>query len=101
MDIHEVKNLIEQGNVNIVDVRDPQSYEEAHIKGAILITPETLENFIRDADKEKPLVCYCYHGISSLNAKSFFEENGFKTVNSMDGGFEEWRTAYPFVAGAD
>ena len=100
MDIHEAKKIIDGGNVTIIDVRDPSSYEGAHIAGAVLISDQNIENFIQDTDKEKPLICYCYHGISSLNAASFFMENGFKIVHSVDGGFEEWRTVYPFVSGA-
>ena len=100
IDIHKAKELIEQGNVMILDVRDPASYEEAHIKDAIFLTDDKVENFIKNTDKEKPLVCYCYLGNSSQMAAMFFLENGFKQTYSIDGGFEAWRQVYPFQTGS-
>ena len=48
-----------------------------------------------DTDKNKPLVVYCYHGISSQGAAAYFSEKGFKEVSSMIGGFEGWLSAFP------
>ncbi len=100
IDIHKAKELIEQGTATIVDVRDPASYDEAHIQNAIFLDDTIIENFIKTADKEKPLVCYCYHGNNSQMAALFFVENGFKQTYSIDGGFEAWRQVYPSVAGS-
>jgi thiosulfate sulfurtransferase len=97
IDIHKAKTLIEQGEITIVDVRDPSSFIEAHIDGAISLTDQNIENFLNKTDKKKPVLCYCYHGFSSQNAATYFLSNGFEKVYSMDGGFEEWRTTYPTV----
>ena len=56
---------------------------------------DTIELFISNNDKEKPMVIYCYHGISSQGAAAYFVERGFKNVSSMAGGFEVWRTIFP------
>lgn len=97
IDIHQAKTLIEKNDILIIDARDPASYQEAHIKDAVFLTQESVENFIQKTDKEKPLLCYCYHGQTSQSAALFFMENGFKKVYSMDGGFEAWRLTYPAV----
>ena len=100
IDIHKAKEIIGQGKATILDVRDPASFEEAHIEHALFLTDQTIENFIQQADKEQPLICYCYHGSNSQMAALFFVENGFKKVYSVDGGFAAWRQNYPSVSGS-
>ena len=97
IDIREAKKLTENGDLIIVDVRDPQSYEEAHIEQAISLNDQNIESFMAKTDKKKPLLCYCYHGFSSQSAAAYFLSNGFEDVYSMDGGFEAWRLTYPVV----
>ncbi len=100
IDIHKAKEMIDRENVAIIDVRDPASFEDAHIEKAVFITDQTVESFMKTADKNKPLVCYCYHGNNSQMAAVYFLENGFKHVYSIDGGFEAWRQVYPSVTGS-
>lgn len=91
IDVSFVKNLITGKDVTVVDIRDEDSYKAEHIPGAISLNDGNLESFLREADKDKPLICYCYHGISSQSAASYFSGQGFSKVYSMIGGFEEWR----------
>ncbi len=97
VDVHKAKEILDQGQITIVDIRDGQSYAQAHIDQAISINDNNIEEFLTSANKENPLICYCYHGFSSQNAAQFFNEQGFKTVYSIDGGFEAWRATYPTV----
>lgn len=93
--IQETRDKIESGNVTVIDIRDPGSYEATHIPDAIQLSGLTIEDFIAKTDKETPLIVYCYHGHSSQGAASFFVEKGFKEVYSMAGGFEAWRYTQP------
>ena len=95
IDVHQVKQLEENNSATIVDIRDPASFQAGHIPKAIHLSDETVEQFITDTDKNKPLVVYCYHGISSQGAAAYFSEKGFKEVSSMIGGFEGWLSAFP------
>lgn len=92
--VKEAKDLIAKDDANIVDIRKPQAFEEGHIQHAKLINDSNIEIFLQEADKNKPLICYCYHGISSQNAAEFFIAQGFKDVYSLDGGYEQWRQAH-------
>ncbi len=96
--IHRVKEMLEQGNITLADIRDPQSFQNAHIAQAVNIQDDNLEKFLNEADKAKPLICYCYHGIGSQQATQFFKTKGFREVYSMIGGFEEWRSVYPSIS---
>jgi thiosulfate sulfurtransferase len=95
IDTSEVKKILENNSAHLIDIRDPQSYKGSHIKNANWLSAETLKNFLSTADKNKPLICYCYHGISSQMAAEFFESNGFQDVYSMIGGFEAWQKKFP------
>ncbi len=92
--IQEAKQKLDQNGCTFVDIRDPASYQSAHIPGALHLHDGNVEGFIQNSDKEKPLVVYCYHGNSSLGAAAYFMEHGFKNVASMSGGFEAWRQLY-------
>ena len=95
IDVHKVKEMEGNASATIVDIRDPASYQTGHIPNAIHLGDNTVQQFILDTDKNKPLVIYCYHGISSQGAAAYFAEQGFKEVSSMIGGFEGWSSTYP------
>ncbi|GJL78995.1 MAG: thiosulfate sulfurtransferase GlpE [Nitrospinaceae bacterium] len=95
IDIHKVKEMVDQKSAHIVDIRDPGSYSSGHIPSAVPVNDDTVKEFTENTDKEKPLVVCCYHGISSQGAAAYFAEQGFREVYSMTGGFEAWRGVYP------
>ena len=92
--IHDAKQKLDSKSALFVDIRDPNSYSQAHIPGAIRLHDDNVQEFVQKTDKEKEIVVYCYHGNSSLSATAFLIENGFKNVASMAGGFEGWRQVY-------
>ena len=96
--IHDAKKKLDEGGCLFVDIRDPDSYNQAHIPGAIHLHDQNVQEFVQNTDKGKDIVVYCYHGNSSLGATAFLIENGFKSVASMAGGFEGWRQVYEHEA---
>jgi thiosulfate sulfurtransferase len=74
----------------VIDIRDPGSYSAGHIPSAVSLNDTNVKGYIESADKEKPLIVYCYHGITSRGAAEYLSQNGFKEVYSMTGGFEAW-----------
>ena len=92
--VQKAHEMIESGNVTIVDIRDPDSYAQGHIPQALEVNDGNLQVFLQETDRKIPLICYCYHGISSQQAASFFVTQGFKQVYSIMGGWEEWKISY-------
>ena len=92
--VHEAKQKLDEQACRFVDIRDPGSYREAHIPGALHLHDGNVQEFVQSTDKDTPIVVYCYHGNSSLGATAYFIENGFLNVASMSGGFEAWRQVY-------
>ena len=93
--VQKAHEIIGAGNgVTIVDMRDDSSFAQEHIVQAQSVNDGNIKVFLESTDKEIPLICYCYHGISSQGAASFFANQGFKQVYSIDGGWEEWKAVY-------
>ena len=92
--IHEAKKKLDEQSCVFVDIRDPGSYGQAHIPGAIHLSDGNVQEFLQNTAKDQNVVVYCYHGNSSMGATAFLIENGFTNVASMSGGFEAWRPVY-------
>lgn len=91
----DAHTLLESGNTQVIDIRDPGSYAQGHIRQALYVDNSNVQQFVENADPEKPLIVCCYHGNSSQGAAQYFAEQGFKDVYSLDGGYEMWKMAYP------
>lgn len=88
--IEDAKTLIANQPVTLADIRDPDSFAAGHIGGATHVTNDNLQDFIREADLDQPLIVYCYHGHSSQPAAAFLVEQGFEEVYSLIGGYTAW-----------
>ena len=73
-----------------VDIRDPESYDQGHVPGAIRLDDGNVADFIAASDPDRTHIIYCYHGITSRSGAAYFEQSGFKDVLSMDGGYCAW-----------
>lgn len=80
-----------QTDFQIIDVRDPDSYKDGHIQGAINIQLEDLSKRMSELDKDKGVMVYCYDPPCMLSVKAarILSDNGFK-VKDIGGGFENY-----------
>ncbi len=87
----EAKEIIDNEDVIILDVRTVQEYEEAHIEGALLIPDYELEELAAEKlpDKEAKILVYCRTGRSSENASRLLIDMGYKDVYDF-GGIVDW-----------
>lgn len=85
------QQLIADGEVIIADVRDYDSYRQGHIENAIHLSMSILQEFCQSVDRNKPIIVYCYHGISSQAVAQHLLDQGFINVYSLAGGFETWK----------
>ena len=46
------------GSFTLLDVRQPEEYEQGHLPGAVLIPLPELETRLEDIDTEKPVLAY-------------------------------------------
>ena len=85
-----IEELLKRDNLNIIDLRSNQSYNNNHIKGSINIPyNELITNPYKYLDKSKAYYLYCQKGITSKKICGILNIKGFKTYNII-GGYEEW-----------
>src|SRR6478609_7246014 len=77
----------------ILDVREPDEYEQGALPGAVHIPRGHLEAQVegRLLDKTAPVVVYCAGGVRSAFAARTLSELGYTDVVSMAGGFGRWK----------
>ncbi len=77
--------------VVLVDVREPEEYEESRIEGCTLIPlGELMSRAPRELNPDAETVVYCAHGVRSMHAVLGLKQLGFENVRSLQGGIESW-----------
>ena len=84
---------IEAGGAIVLDVREPDEYEQGALPNALHIARGHLEAQIESnvIDKSTPLVVYCAGGVRSAFAAKTLQELGYTDVYSVVGGFGKWK----------
>jgi molybdopterin/thiamine biosynthesis adenylyltransferase/rhodanese-related sulfurtransferase len=77
----------------VLDVREPEEYEQGAIPGALHVERGNLESKIesRITDRSTPVVIHCASGIRSVFAAKTLQDLGYTDVVSMAGGFNKWK----------
>src|SRR3989440_10369045 len=77
----------------VLDVREPDEYEQGALPGALHVERGNLESKIesRVADRSTPIVIHCASGIRSVFAAKTLQDLGYTDVVSMSGGFNKWK----------
>jgi adenylyltransferase/sulfurtransferase len=77
-------------NIKVVDVRELNEHEIAHVKGATLIPLSQLARRYAELDKNQPYYLHCKGGVRSLQAVQFLKDQGYQNVKSVKGGILAW-----------
>lgn len=75
--------------VFLLDVREPDEFEEGHIEGAVLIPLGSLPRRLAEVPKDREVVVICSVGGRSARATEFLRRNGVEAVN-LHGGMRAW-----------
>jgi len=95
IDSIQLKARLSEENLVIADIRDVNSFNEAHIPNSINISNENIAQFMMERDFEQPIIVVCYHGISSQGAANYLIGQDFEDVYSLVGGFTDWALKFP------
>lgn len=91
--VEDVKNMKDTNEeFFLIDVREDNEFETAHIKGAKHIGRGILERdvHLHIPDHDKKIVLYCGGGFRSALAAESLQKMGYESVFSMGGGWKEW-----------
>jgi molybdopterin/thiamine biosynthesis adenylyltransferase/rhodanese-related sulfurtransferase len=77
----------------LLDVREPDEYEQGAVPGAVHIPRGNLEFSVegRLSDKSAPIAVYCAGGVRSAFATKTLQDLGYTDVVSIIGGFNKWK----------
>ena len=94
----ELKNLMDEGEINLIDVRRLEDFQIAHIPSAISIPKDEIENNFDKISKEKVNVVYCYNQQCHLGARAalILAEYSYPVV-LLEGGFQVWTEDFRFA----
>lgn len=93
----EAFNLIETGDVFVLDVRTQSEYNNGHLENSYLIPVSELEGRLDEVPSDTVILVYCRSGRRSVTASNILLEAGYCDVYNMEAGFNAWRSAgYPY-----
>src|SRR3954468_6827994 len=92
VDTAAAEEAIAVPGIVVLDVREPDEYEQGALPGAIHIPRGHLESQIenRVPDHTAPVLIYCAGGTRSAFAAETMQQLGYTDVVSMAGGFGKW-----------
>ncbi len=94
------REQVDAGHALVLDVREPDEYEQGHLPGAVWIPRGLLELRIEGVahDRARPVLVYCAGGTRSVLAAHTLSLLGYQHVSSLAGGFSAWKAGgHPWV----
>lgn len=88
VDIDELAERLESGAV-LIDVRQPDEYQEFRVPGARLIPLDELPDRLDEVPTDQTVYAICRSGGRSSKAVEFLNANGFDAIN-VAGGSQGW-----------
>ncbi len=90
--VQEMKRALDNPKlgIKILDVREPDEHQIAHIDGVPLLPMSVLQQRFTELDPNSQYYIHCKSGVRSLRALEFLREQGFKYLKSVKGGINAW-----------
>jgi glyoxylase-like metal-dependent hydrolase (beta-lactamase superfamily II)/rhodanese-related sulfurtransferase len=93
IDPQNLKNMIDKSeDVILVDVREPEEYDDWHIDNSINIPLSQMSDKIAEISQNKKIVTICASGNRSTVAKYILSSHG-RESSSLTGGMNSWATS--------
>ncbi|WP_258105217.1 rhodanese-like domain-containing protein [Marinoscillum sp. MHG1-6] len=88
----ELKSLLQEEEVQLLDVRTPEEVAFGVIEGALVIDfydPE-FDSKLEELNKDQPIAVYCAAGGRSAKTANKLKETGFNVIYDLKGGMRGW-----------
>lgn len=97
--VHELKDRLDRGEVDVLDVRQPAEWSAGHVPGAVHITGAELPDRHDELTGPRPVAVTCGSGYRSSVAASLLAHHGHREVVNVTGGMTAWNNAgYPLTS---
>ncbi|PID03119.1 rhodanese [Sporosarcina sp. P2] len=87
----QLKDRVNDQNVQCIDVRTPAEYSGRHIKKFKNIPLNLLSKQMGTLKKDQEVIVICQSGMRSANAASQLKKAGFVNVTNVRGGMSAWQ----------
>ncbi len=93
--VTDLKNKIQQGEIHLLDVREPHERAEFNIGGTHLPLGKIQTMQIDDIEdwRSEEVYVYCRSGVRSAQACMMLNQFGFTNVTNVQGGMLAWQEA--------
>lgn len=91
--VAEAVEMMAEGGVQVVDVREPHEYNAGHLPGAVLIPINPVTGFMQrkgELSTDKPIIFVCGVGQRSALACEVAAALGLSILYNLEGGTEGW-----------
>ncbi len=88
----QATQLMNQGKVQVLDVRGHDEYAAGHLRQAKHIPVDQIEARAGELDKSRPVLVVCQTGMRARRGASQLRRAGFAEVFILDGGYAEWQS---------
>jgi molybdopterin/thiamine biosynthesis adenylyltransferase/rhodanese-related sulfurtransferase len=90
--VQDLKEALENPalGIKVIDVREPNEYEIAHIEGVPLLPLSQLVQRFGELNPNGSYYIHCKLGGRSMKALEFLRQQGFKNLKSVRGGITAW-----------
>jgi sulfur-carrier protein adenylyltransferase/sulfurtransferase len=86
----ELKELLTKEDIQVIDVREPHEQPKVESLNAINIPLQSIPQNMDKIAKDKKVIIHCQHGVRSMHAIDFLEQNGFDNLINLTGGIVTW-----------
>lgn len=91
IDASALKEMLQQEDIQVIDVREEWEEPKVAELRAINIPMSSLLDNLDKIDRTKKKVIYCQHGIRSLNCINYLQENNYTNLINLTGGIVTWK----------
>lgn len=89
----DMKEALQKGPLQVVDVRTPAEFGGGHLAGAKSIPLNQLGARLGEIDKDKPVVLVCASGARSAAGLKMLRQAGYSLSKHLEGGLSRWMAA--------
>ena len=92
--LKELRRLMRDEDITVVDVRPADEYEAGHIPGAVSVPVPDLKRRLRELPKGREVIAYCrgQYCVYSLEAVTLLRKHGYRARRAHE-GLPDWKAA--------
>jgi adenylyltransferase/sulfurtransferase len=89
--VSDLKQRLDRAEkILLVDVREPWEHAQCRIEGSVLVPMGAIPANLQRLDIDQPVVCYCHHGMRSMDVANWLRAQGVADAKSLAGGIDRW-----------